>query len=117
MRQLRTASVELAADDASRCVIAYEPIWAIGSGLSDEPAQSDAVMGELRNAVPGLENVRILYGGSMKPANAAALMEQPNIDGGLVGGASLEIDPFLRIIEAAEHSRGEHARSAPAERT
>jgi triosephosphate isomerase len=101
VRQLRTAFLDIGAADASRCVIAYEPIWAIGSGLTDEPPQSNAVMGALRDAVPGLADVQILYGGSMKPGNAAAFMAQPNIDGGLVGGASLELGPFRAIIDAA----------------
>jgi triosephosphate isomerase len=101
VQQLRTAFVDVSAADASRCVVAYEPIWAIGSGLSDEPSQSDAVMGALRECVPGLSGVPMLYGGSMKPANAPAIMAQPNIDGGLVGGASLEVGSFRAIVDAA----------------
>jgi triosephosphate isomerase len=112
VRQLRTAFLGVARDEAARCVVAYEPVWAIGSGLSDEPAQSDAVMAELRQAVAGLENVQMLYGGSMKAANAAALLAQPNIDGGLVGGASLDVDSFMTIIEAAA-LRDEHFGAAP----
>jgi triosephosphate isomerase len=101
VRQLRTAFLDIKAADAQRCVVAYEPIWAIGSGLTDEPASSNRVMGELRVAVKGLEDVQILYGGSMKPANALAFMEQPNIDGGLVGGASLQPASFVALLEAA----------------
>jgi triosephosphate isomerase len=113
VRQLRTAFLGVGPSEASRCVVAYEPVWAIGSGLSDEPAQSDAVMAELRGAVDGLGDVPMLYGGSMKPANAQALMEQPNIDGGLVGGASLHVDSFLAIVDTAARCKHEHLKAAP----
>jgi triosephosphate isomerase len=83
------------------CVVAYEPIWAIGTGKVDTPDSANAVMGAIRACVPGLENARILYGGSMKPGNAAALTAEPNIDGGLIGGASLEVGSFVAVIEAA----------------
>ncbi len=91
----------------ARCVVAYEPIWAIGTGLNDEPESANAVIGEIRGSVPGLEGARLLYGGSMKGANAAALMAQPHIDGGLIGGASLGVPAFLEIVDAArERARG-----------
>jgi triosephosphate isomerase len=90
-------------DDASkaRCVIAYEPIWAIGTGLAEEPQAANDVMGAIRDVDPALHDVQLLYGGSMKPGNAAALMAQPNIDGGLVGGASLDAATFSELIRNA----------------
>ena len=98
LRQLRTAF-----DLASRRRIALRHRVRADVGDRNGPFRRAGSIrrrdGRIRDAVPGLENVQILYGGSMKPANAVALMEQPNIDGGLVGGASLEVDPFLRIIE------------------
>lgn len=87
-------------------VIAYEPVWAIGTGKTAAPEQAEAVHAFLRAQVaqhdPELAgHVRILYGGSVKPDNAKALFEQENIDGGLVGGASLKASDFLAICEAA----------------
>ncbi len=103
--QVTAAFAGLGAADVARCVVAYEPIWAIGTGLSDSPQSANGVLGEIRRAVDGLEGVPLLYGGSMKPDNAAALLEQPNIDGGLVGSASLSVDTLMRIVAAA-HTRG-----------
>jgi triosephosphate isomerase len=100
-RQARQAFEDVSPADVARCVLAYEPIWAIGTGLSDDPPNANDVMGEIRAAVEGLEAARLLYGGSMKPDNAAALMAQPHIDGGLVGGASLSVAAFAAIIAAA----------------
>ena len=99
--QTVAAFAGVAAADAARCVVAYEPIWAIGTGLVDSPEGANAVIGEIRACVRGLEDARLLYGGSMKGDNAGALMAQPNIDGGLVGGASLAVPSFLAIVEAA----------------
>jgi triosephosphate isomerase len=87
--------------DVARCVVAYEPIWAIGTGNADSPAEANHIMGEIRARMPGLERVRVLYGGSMKPDNVAAFLAQPNIDGGLVGGASLHPDSFAALLEGA----------------
>jgi triosephosphate isomerase (TIM) len=87
--------------DVARCVVAYEPIWAIGTGNADSPAEANHIMGEIRAKMPGLENARIIYGGSMKPDNVAAFLAQPNIDGGLVGGASLEPASFAALLEGA----------------
>jgi triosephosphate isomerase len=101
LTQTRIAFDGVAPADAARCVVAYEPIWAIGTGLVEDPESADAVIGEIRNAVPGLANARMLYGGSMKPDNAVALLECPNIDGGLVGGASLNAKSFAAIVDAA----------------
>lgn len=100
-RQARHAFEDVAAADVARCVLAYEPIWAIGTGLSDDPPNANDVMGEIRAAVDGLDAARLLYGGSMKPENAAAFMAQPHIDGGLIGGASLSVAAFTAIIAAA----------------
>jgi len=95
------------ADDAlARIVVAYEPVWAIGTGKTATPAMAQAVHAILRSqlrersAAAG-EKVAILYGGSMKPDNAVELMAQPDIDGGLIGGAALKAADFLAIINAA----------------
>ncbi|MCX7692240.1 triose-phosphate isomerase [Tepidimonas taiwanensis] len=89
----------------SEIVVAYEPVWAIGTGRTATPEQAQAVhavlRAQLRAATPNERRVRILYGGSMNAGNAAALLAQPDIDGGLIGGASLKADDFLRIIAAA----------------
>ncbi len=91
-------------------VIAYEPVWAIGTGKTASPEQAQEVHADLRKLVESQYNsetaslVRILYGGSVKPANAAELMGQADIDGALVGGASLKADSFLEIIAAASTS-------------
>jgi len=87
--------------DVARCVVAYEPIWAIGTGNADSPAEANHIMGEIRAQMPGLDHARILYGGSMKPQNVAAFLAQPNIDGGLIGGASLEPESFAALLEGA----------------
>jgi triosephosphate isomerase len=99
--QTRAAFADVAAHDVARCVVAYEPIWAIGTGLVDHPANANAVIAEIRASVAGLQTARILYGGSMKGDNAVALMEQSDIDGGLIGGASLKAAAFVEVIEAA----------------
>jgi triosephosphate isomerase (TIM) len=95
----RAAFTELTQKEVARCVVAYEPIWAIGTGLVDEPTETNVVMGAIRSCLPGLQNASILYGGSMKADNAAALVKQSNIDGGLIGGASLTAQAFLAVIE------------------
>ncbi|MET0329736.1 MAG: triose-phosphate isomerase [Luteimonas sp.] len=87
-------------------IVAYEPVWAIGTGLTANPEQAQAVHAFLRGVV-AKEDARIadslplLYGGSCKPDNAAALFSQPDVDGGLIGGASLAADDFLAIVAAA----------------
>ncbi len=104
--QTRAAFSDVATQDLARCVVAYEPIWAIGTGLSDTPENANAVIGEIRASVPGLEHARILYGGSMKGDNAAMLMAMPEIDGGLIGGASLAAATFGAVIDGARARAG-----------
>lgn len=97
----------ISAEQMNQIVIAYEPVWAIGTGKTASPEQAQEVHADLRKIIEEHYNsqtsdgVRILYGGSVKPANAAELMSQPDIDGALVGGASLTADSFAAIIEAA----------------
>ncbi len=94
-------------DDLQRCVLAYEPVWAIGTGKTASADQAQAMHKAIRGWLSGrypvgvVSGLRILYGGSVKPANAALLLSQPDIDGALVGGAALKADSFARIIEAA----------------
>jgi triosephosphate isomerase (TIM) len=103
--------------DAARAVYAYEPIWAIGTGITATPEQAQQVHGMIRaqlnahlhqaGAGDAAEHVTILYGGSMNAANAASLLEQPDIDGGLIGGAALKAPDFVSIIAtAARLARG-----------
>jgi len=99
--QARAAFAGVSAGDVARCVVAYEPIWAIGSGNSDSPEGANEVMGAIRAGVPGLDATRILYGGSVKPENIAALVAQPHIDGALVGGASLDPISFAALVHNA----------------
>lgn len=92
---------------AAGIVVAYEPVWAIGTGKTATPEQAEEVHAFLRKQLAELFNehvaaqIRIQYGGSVKPGNAKELLGQPNIDGALVGGASLKVDDFLGIIQAA----------------
>ena len=101
--QVQAAFANLPSDKAARCVIAYEPIWAIGTGRNATPDDANATIGMIRSSLRDIvggtaDELRILYGGSMKPGNAADLMAMPEVDGGLVGGASLDPDDFARII-------------------
>ncbi|MEY4415084.1 MAG: hypothetical protein RIQ53_2377 [Pseudomonadota bacterium] len=90
---------------AGEMVVAYEPVWAIGTGKVATPEQAQAVhalmRAQLKAATPRADAMQLLYGGSMKPDNAAALMSQPDIDGGLIGGASLKAADFVAICRAA----------------
>ncbi len=87
----------------SAITIAYEPVWAIGTGKTASPQDAEEMHAFIRSLLPEdkQEETRILYGGSMKPENAEELLQQPNIDGGLIGGASLKLDQFARIVEIA----------------
>ena len=92
----------------ANAVVAYEPVWAIGTGRTATPEQAQSVHALLRGVVAGKSaniagSLRILYGGSVKPNNAATLFAQSDIDGGLIGGASLVADDFVAIIRAAAH--------------
>ena len=104
-RQVKNGLAGLAAEQSKTIVIAYEPVWAIGTGKTATPQQAEEVHAHVRKLYGGMygdavsDAVRILYGGSMKPDNISELMKQPNIDGGLVGGASLEADSFTKIIK------------------
>lgn len=90
----------------ANAVLAYEPVWAIGTGKTATPEQAQSVHAFIRNRIADQDagiaaSLRILYGGSMNPGNAADLIAQPDIDGGLIGGASLKAEDFLAIINAA----------------
>jgi triosephosphate isomerase (TIM) len=106
-RQLSVGLAGIELSEPHRFIIAYEPVWAIGTGKTATPEQAQEVHAFLRSAVASslgqnfAEQVRILYGGSVKPANTRGLMSCPDIDGGLVGGACLKIDDFIGIIGAA----------------
>jgi triosephosphate isomerase len=102
-RQLAGGLKELADDDGPRVILAYEPVWAIGTGKTATPDQAQEVHAFLRGRLNGLwggaaASVRILYGGSVKPDNIAALMANRDIDGALVGGASLSPESFAKIV-------------------
>jgi triosephosphate isomerase (TIM) len=103
-RQL-AAVIHLNGHCISEIVVAYEPVWAIGTGKTATPEQAQQVhavlRAQLKAATPQADRIKILYGGSMNAANAAQLLSQPDIDGGLVGGASLKAPDFLTIISAA----------------
>jgi len=106
--QIRAALDGLAAEQAAQVVIAYEPIWAIGTGRAAEPDGVNEIIGQnIRGVVAEIfddrtaQAVRVQYGGSVNPDNVDAFMTQPHIDGALVGGASLTIDSFVALVEAA----------------
>ena len=108
--QVRAGLAGLAPEQIGAMVIAYEPIWAIGTGRTATAADAQAVCAAIRATVAELAgadaaaSVRIQYGGSVKPANAAELMGQPDIDGALVGGASLDPEEFTKIIRYRQHT-------------
>jgi triosephosphate isomerase len=103
-RQLAKGLEGLSADQLKELVIAYEPVWAIGTGRNATPEQAAEAHSHIRERLLGsfgpdaAEAVRILYGGSVKPDNVAALASQPNVDGALVGGASLDVQGFFEIV-------------------
>lgn len=106
--QTEAAFAGLSAEQAAHAVVAYEPIWAIGTGKSSTAADAEDVIGYIRELISGLYGqetaaaVRIQYGGSVKPNNIAEYMQQPNIDGALVGGASLEPASYIALVEGAK---------------
>ena len=106
--QIKKAFAGISAEDTKKVVVAYEPIWAIGTGKTATAEQAEEVCGGIRKLIAGLydaqtaEAVTIQYGGSMNAGNAAELLAKENIDGGLIGGASLKSKDFAIIVDAAE---------------
>ena len=110
-RQVRADLAEVEAGDLAAVVVAYEPIWAIGTGRNATPGQAQEAIAHIRSELASLDAeasaaIRILYGGSMKPGNAAEIIRQPDVDGGLVGGASLDPADFFEICRAAQQVAG-----------
>lgn len=107
-KQVEEALIDAGEAEAEDLVIAYEPIWAIGTGETATPGQAQEMHHMIREVLKDLysnemaEGIRILYGGSMKPHNAEELLSQPDVDGGLIGGASLKADSFTDIIRTAD---------------
>jgi len=105
--QIRNALQDVAPADIAKMIIAYEPIWAIGAGRAATPEQAQEVCAHIRGVVAELagneaaDAVRILYGGSMKPANVELFMPMPDVDGGLIGGAALDAKDFAYLVKAA----------------
>lgn len=105
-KQLATALEGFEAGELSSLIVAYEPVWAIGTGKTASPAQAQEMHADIRDFLKSrfgedfAEKVRILYGGSCKPSNAAEIFSQPDVDGGLIGGASLSADDFAAVIKA-----------------
>ncbi len=104
--QLEESLFHLSEDDFSKVVIAYEPIWAIGTGVTASPEQAQDMHRAIRKMVEKhygvdiADDLSILYGGSVKPSNAKEIFAQPDVDGGLIGGAALDADSFLAIVAA-----------------
>ncbi len=98
---------DVSAEQLKNVIIAYEPVWAIGTGLTATPEQADETCGAIRDVIAELygrevaEEMTIQYGGSMNDANASELLAKPNVDGGLIGGASLKVDKFTAIVNSA----------------
>ena len=106
VRQIDAVSQVIKTSRADRVIIAYEPVWAIGTGKTASPNEAQEAHHSIRNrlrecGIAYAEDVRILYGGSVKPANAAEIFSMPDVDGGLIGGASLQANDFLAICRAA----------------
>ncbi len=108
--QVRAAFAGLDSIDMKRVVVAYEPIWAIGTGRTATPEQAEEVCAAIRAVLEEqfdgevAQNCRVLYGGSMNEGNVESLLAQPDIDGGLIGGAALKADSFRQLIEAAHNA-------------
>ena len=113
VKQQLTAGLEGISTEQAKAqlVVAYEPVWAIGTGLNATPEQAQEVHAQVRDWLKGrfssalAESIRIQYGGSVKPENAQEILAQPDVDGALVGGASLDVKQFVGIIEAAVHAK------------
>jgi triosephosphate isomerase len=106
--QLDAALAGLKPDQVEKVVVAYEPVWAIGTGKTATPEDAQEVIGALRNRLADkhgntADRVRVLYGGSVKADNIAAIMAQPDVDGALVGGASIDANEFVRICRLGDH--------------
>ena len=110
--QVRAGFEGITAEQMKGIVVAYEPIWAIGTGLAATPEDANRIVGLVRATLAGMygdetaQEVIIQYGGSMKPGNVEALMAQPEIDGGLIGGAALKAPDFITLVEAAARLKG-----------
>ena len=108
--QVRQVIEDLGDARGEDLVFAYEPIWAIGTGETATPEDAQDAIGKIRNLLREsrddafADGVRILYGGSVKPSNAAEIMAQTDVDGALVGGASLEVESFVKLIDAAQNA-------------
>jgi triosephosphate isomerase len=105
-RQVRQGLAGLSVDELGRITVAYEPVWAIGTGKTASAAQAQEVHAAIRSILrdigaPVADQIRVQYGGSVKPENAAELMTQPDVDGALVGGASLKAADFVAIVKGA----------------
>ena len=104
--QIEEALFDLSAEEFGKLILAYEPVWAIGTGKTATDDQAEEMHAFIRNVIAEkygnevAENTSILYGGSCKPSNAAALFAKPNVDGGLIGGASLDAESFMGIVKA-----------------
>jgi triosephosphate isomerase len=105
MQQVSDGLGHLEDGERANLVVAYEPVWAIGTGLADDPDSANRTIGYIRQCLGGLDEARVLYGGSMKAENAAQFCAQPNIDGGLVGSASLDAVTFLKLVENGAEMR------------
>ncbi len=101
LAQVRAALDGIAAEMLARVVVAYEPVWAIGTGRNCDPAEAGRIARLIRSALPDLDAVSILYGGSVKPDNFPAYLAGGDVDGGLVGGASLDADAFAVMVRQA----------------
>lgn len=105
-KQIEDALFHLSAEDFGKIILAYEPVWAIGTGKTATAEQAEDMHAHIRNVIAGkygkevADNCSILYGGSCKPSNAAELFAKPDVDGGLIGGASLKCADFMGIVKA-----------------
>ena len=105
--QVKAAFAGIEEPAALKCIVAYEPIWAIGTGRTALPEQAQEVCAAIRQQLAAMysddtaQKIRVLYGGSMNPSNAEQLLAQPDVDGGLIGGAALKADSFVELVKLA----------------